>query len=461
MAQKTAIPVGTQFSPALFDLASFLKVLVAHTGNRSQIQDAFWAPPVHLTKTAIPASRRTASLPLEAAAAYGLMERKTHKATPLAVELSALQGPALYAAFARHILMSCGGLRVVDAAQRMRDDGLQITGDTLAQYLTDEGFPVTVHNTAINTLRLWLAKGGVFSEGGWDVDQDVKERLVGLKTSEIEAVVDLEDDQRAFLLTLCRINPAGWYKAADVRALAEATFSIKLGRESLPQRYLEPLKLAGFINYKSGGTSGGKSAILNCTPKFKATVLRQFLSDTAKTLDAALMKYFTQRPKDIYSGLKSSDKYVKGWALEAYAVHIMRLLGLRFMYWRKRSQESTGQAEVDALLAGMFGGAPTRWQVQCKNTPKGKVDLEDVAKEIGLLPITKATHVMLLANCGYTSAAQQFASRINQTTSATVYLLDKTDFDAVCQSAGVLGKILVAKGTQVLRQQPKETWPFT
>src|SRR5205823_5078512 len=181
---------------------------------------------------------------------------------------------------------------------------------------------------------------------------------------------------------------------------------------SLPKEYLEPLKVAGLIEYKSGGTRGGKSALLRSTPLFNREVLATFVTRTTRDLDAAVAGYYRKRPEDIYAEMKSSNTFKKGQALEAYAIYLMRLLGLRFLHWRKRAKDTTGRAEVDAVFSGVIGAVPTRWQVQCKNTPKGRVDLEDVAKEVGLLPITQATHILLVANSRITKDAREYAAQV-------------------------------------------------
>src|SRR5207245_7788187 len=116
-------------------------------------------------------------------------------------------------AFARHIMLNLGGLRVVEAAQQMKMDSLTITGDTLAEYLSDQGFPVTVHNTAINSMRMWLARAGVFDAKTWDLNAQRKELLLGLSDESIATLVSFTPEQRAFALALCRINPLGEYPA--------------------------------------------------------------------------------------------------------------------------------------------------------------------------------------------------------------------------------------------------------
>lgn len=443
--EPSRIPVGTQFSPDLIDLPAFLRALIAHGGERAALVDAVWTPGVRIRSVARTPTARRAKLPLEAASQYGLLTRTAWEPTDLTRRLAALTPPVLYEEFAQHVLLNCGGLRVVEGAEQMALDRLKVNADTLAAYLTDQGFRVTVHNTAINSLRMWLAQVGIFPARGWTVDREAKERILGLSDEALAVLVGLDEGQRAFVKALCEIAPAGWYPAADVRAHAEATTGLRLARTSLPSQFLAPLADAGLIEYRSGGTSGGKSAQLKLRGPFTTEVLEPFIERTVKDLDAAVTAYYRWRPEDIYSGMDSNDKFKKGQALEAYAIHIMRLLGLRFVGWRMRPREHTGRAEVDVVLAGVFGSVPARLQVQCKNTPAGKVDVEDVAKEVGLAALTRATHVVVIANCSFTSDAQTFAEEVTRRTPLAVLLIDKKDFSEIKKNPGRLGPILRAK----------------
>lgn len=451
----SAIPVGTQFSPAVIDLPEFVRALVANSGIQSAMQAAVWSPPV--TKRAprkVPTKRRL-NLPLEAAVQYGLLLRSTYEVTPLCKHLASLSGQDLYREFARHVLLECGGLRVVQAIQEMEIDGLDITGDSLSRYLTDQGFPISEHNTQINTLRMWLARAGLFPDGrrnAWKLDKLRLDELLGFTDEDIAILGDLEEDQRAFVLALCRINPAGAYRASDVRDLAEASGSIRLERSSLPKRYLEPLARTKLITYTSGGTSGGKSARLKTTQKFKHEILATFIERTVADLDAAVAAYYMMRPGDIYAALDSKDKNEKGNALEAYSILVMRLLGLRFLDWRRRAR-NTGFAEVDAMFSGLTGVAPTIWQVQCKNTPNGRIDTDVVAREVGLLPTTNATHILIIGNCPVTNDARRFAIHVMQRNAVTIFLLGNEDFGAVRKSPGALGSILTSQARVILNSR--------
>ena len=454
MANRASdIPVGTQFTPELIALRPFLRVLSQYSGNKESMLDAIWVQPVRIAPIGNELTHRRRSLPLEAAVQYGLLEPKTYRTSELTVDLLATKTEEeLYDAFARHILLSLGGLRVVETAQQMELDGRNITGNSLAECLTDQGFRVTIHNTAINSLRMWLAQAGIFPLGrhnAWKVNSLVKGRLLSLDDSTIAQIAWLKQDQKAFLEALCRIDPSGWHPAASVRDLADKILGRRLNRSNLPKTYLRPLQEAGLIKYRTGGTASGTSSLLCTTNAFRKGVLQKFVQETTTSLDPALTAYYSRRPEDIYSDLESSDKHIKGEALEAFAIRVMRLLGLRFVAWRKRAAAETGRAEVDVLMAGTVGGVPTRWQIQCKNKPGGRVTLEDVAKEVGISLITKANQILLFANSRVTQDAREFAREVMKHTALTVMILDKDDYDAIRRSPGSIGTILHDKAQMV------------
>lgn len=447
---ESQIPVGTQFSPDLVDLKAFAQAVVRHSGDRAAILESVGAPPVRTRPYKTDPTRRMRSLPVEAGIQYGLIT-EDGEATDLARRLAELEGPEMYEAFARHILLHLGGLRVVQGIEEMLSDGLAVGGDPLARYLTDQGFFVAEHNTAINTLRMWLARAGLFAAKGgqaWVPNRAVKERLLGLNDETIMALAGFTPPQIAFTKALARRAPEGWIQASVVRDLAEAEGGVRIDRGSLPNAVLSALAGAGLIEYETAGTSSGKSTRLRTNDTFKSEVLQPFLDHTLATLDPALTAYYLTRPADIFASLDAVDKNEKGKALEAFAVYVMRLLGLRFMGWRKRS-DATGQSEVDVLMSGLFGVVPTTWQVQCKNTPAGTVRLEDVAKEIGIAPLTRATHILIVANAAISKDARRFADSIVQETALTIFLLDKSDFAAIREEPAMLARILKDQASRV------------
>ena len=470
--RKSEIPVGTQFSPNLLDLPEFLKAILRHSGDKAAMQAAIFQQPVHLKRKSVPKEHRVASLPLEAAVQYGLLTHGTYVATDLAKELVQVSGDDLYKQFARHILLNLNGLRVLDAIQQMQSDvaaklsTTEVTGDTLARYLSDNGMVVTEHNTAINTMRLWLAKAGIFQDVGsrssaWEIDQNARQSVLGVDDTTLAALETFDEVQRAFLRALCKVDPTGWVKASDIRDLAESTDESKVvfSRASLPKQVLEPLTKAGLIAWRSRGTKGGKTAELQTTAKFKADVLEPFLTRATVSLDPVVTRYYKMRSEDVYAGLDSTDSGTKGEALEAYAIHLMRVLGLRLIAWRKRAREATGRAEIDALMAGVIGGIATTWQVQCKNMPNARADLEDIAKEVGVAVITNATHILFVTNGGFTKDALDFVAMTMVSSGLSIYVLDKRDFQIVKENPAALAAIIARQSQKIVHDRLQHpTW---
>lgn len=436
MAEASRIPVGTQFSPDLLSLPHLVAALIANAGDRQAITDAIGSPPVRKERQPDGGTRRTRSLPVEAAVQYGLLAKESLTPTTLTHSLALLSEEEQYKQFAKHILLECGGLRVVQATQEMLGDGHVITGDSLARYLTSQGFPVTEHNTAINSLRMWLSKAGVFPSTGrgtpaWTADFVAVESLLALGSDDIAILSALSNEQKAFALTLARrlLNPDEWTSASVVRDATESLTGLRIDRSSLPNAVLKPLAAAGLIEYRTKGTRGGKTSELRVTDAFTNECLIPFLERTSETLDPIATAYLRKRPADVHAGLESKDKHVAGNALEAFAVQIMRTLGLRFEAWQKRASE-TGWGEVDVLLSGVIGCIPTRWQVQCKNTVQ-PLSHEVIAREVGLLASTKATHIVFFSRGARTRNAGNYILDAMKKHGVPVYVLDGVLYDRV------------------------------
>jgi hypothetical protein len=459
MATESQIPVGSQFSPSLISLPALTAAIVACSGNRDALLDAINRPPVRQGARA-PETRRNRSLPVEAAVQYGLLEPESLAVTAFGRSLAALPEREQFEAFARHILLNLGGLRVVQGTEEMIAEGQKITGDTLARHLTAQGFFVAEHNTAINTLRMWLAQAGVFSLSGkgaaaWKPDRRAIEELVGLDKAGMEALAAFTPEQKAFAIALARRNPTAgeWIPAADLRDAAEGVSGLRMSRSSLPNAVLRPLESAGLINFKSGGTKAGKTSLLAVTEKFNADVLEPFLQRTCDLLDPSLVDYFRRRPADIRAAIDSSSKNVAGQALEAFAIQVMRTLGLTFDSWQRRAVD-TAWGEVDVLMSGVIGCVPTRWQLQCKNT-KQTVSHEVLARELGLRESTRATHILVMTRGRFSTNAINFATTTMRTSRMPIFLVDGNAFENLLEEPSRLAAELrqqSQKMTELLRR---------
>lgn len=439
------IPVGTRFSSSLIDLSALVIAIVSAWGDRDTLLEAINSPPVW--RGANPnSSRRSRSLPLEAAMQYGLVQIDSCLPTELTRTLTTLPPVEQIREFAKHVLLSCGGLRVVQGIREMLVDGTTVTGDALARHLSSQNFFIAEHNTAINTLRMWLAEAGVFPKAGkgasaWIPNENAIEAIVGFGSDAIARLADLNDLQRAYAIALARHNPSTemWIPAASIRDAAEAISGVSIPRGSLPLAVLKPLEAEGLIEFQTSGTQGGKTSQLRITRLFDAQILRPFFEITCKDLDPTVTDYFRRRPADIRAALDSTNRNLAGAGLEAFAIQVMRTLGLTFESWRRRAAE-TGFGEVDVMLSGVIGCVPTRWQVQCKNS-HDTVSHEVLAREIGLLGHTRATHILVITRGTFSQNAVNFAQK-NMGASVPLFLIDGPRFERILDNPSALASEL-------------------
>ena len=101
----------------------------------------------------------------------------------------------------------------------------------------------------------------------------------------------------------------------------------------------------------------------------------------------------------------------------------MRLIDLAYVATRLRGT-ATGGAEVDLIFESarlVF----SRWQVQCKNTPR--VALDDVAKEVGLTHFLKSNAIVMVATGEIGREARRFANKIMADSNLCVVMVDGND----------------------------------
>jgi hypothetical protein len=144
-------------------------------------------------------------------------------------------------------------------------------------------------------------------------------------------------------------------------------------------------------------------------------------------------------------------KHERGIALELLAIWLVRLLGLRFSSWRARSFYETGGGEVD-VIAASDRIVYSRWQIQCKNT-RSKIDVDTVAKEVGLTFLTHADVVLVLTTSGFTSAAIDYSNQVTELSRHYVILLDGADIAEVTADKSKIVDILNVKARRVFAKR--------
>lgn len=155
----------------------------------------------------------------------------------------------------------------------------------------------------------------------------------------------------------------------------------------------------------------------------KNDLLKPMLENLAELIELTSAE-LNRKFEDVVAELEQPDKHVRGKALELFSVWIVRLLGLRFSKWRAKNFKETGGGEVD-VIAASDRVVYSRWQIQCKNT-KSKVDVDIVAKEVGLTFVTKADVVMFVTTGECTSNAVNYANQVTEVVVTMLFCLINT-----------------------------------
>lgn len=462
MTKKSEIPFGAQFSPNQVVLPELLDIIHRNAGDRDKIaediRDAFFA--THAQDSADPQVERLkiAGNTVIALQAYELLDSDTTKPTNLASELLAAARKSedlLYERFAEHILVNLKGLVLVETLEAMQSAGDRISLPTIRKRLEQRGLYVPRGTVHISSMRLWLAKAGIFDPSVasgpriYHVDRRRLKQILGIGLDAIDKLAQLNKEQRAFLRALVRISETGPFAANSVADLATTLYGVEYNHKALPKTVLFPLQDIGYIvAEKTTRGRGAKSYEVRRTQKFSREISEPILSAAAEEAGLVPKELFELPLSKILSDLDSSDTYVKGKALELLAIYFTRLLDLEFKGWRLRSAD-TGGAEVDVIVEGarfIF----SRWQIQAKNTKT--VRLDDVAKEVGLsLTFIYSNVVMLVTTGNFTSDACGYANHVMKTSNLNVILLNGSDLDLVSQNPMEIVTILNSKAENAMR----------
>jgi hypothetical protein len=450
---KSDIPIGSEFGPNQVELATVLDLAKTHEGDSAALDRA-----VSQYKNWPPATAKNTRLSL---GKYGLID-DAGKLTDVAKSLLALrENPdEMHAAFARHILFKFHGLEVVGAIEAIRNRGENPTQVSISQFLGTLGIYASASSTHLSKMIGWLQRAGAFDMNGKNVayetlKMDRIQELIGATTAVLDILAEMPSDQRAVLKVLAsmpmpEIPDVTPIEGNLLRESAEAQFGETYDPKSFPSGILQPLADAGFItiskNIKATGIEAGlreqvsgKTTLVYRTERFANEHLLS-LVDALSSTGLAVRNLLRKPLTEILAELETEDKNIKGKALEALAFHLMRLLNLQFLAWRKRPKE-TGGFEVDLIVEDARINF-SRWQIQCKNTPDSAVRIEDVAKEVGLA-LTLRSNVILVVTTGrFGRDAKTYADDVMKSSSLNVILLDGKELREIIASPLQITRIM-------------------
>lgn len=423
------LPFGTQFSPNQIHLPRLLQLVVDNEGDET-------APLIETIATTFfsdnaASQRRTmAGNCKNSLVSYGIMEsgggvhittfgRQLYEITDEAEQCDTL---------VKHMLMNLNGMVLIDALRSMSRNGEKITKETVAAKLNTMGFELSQTSNNIPVMKLWLNKAGVLR--AWRVDEHKLSELTELTEAEFRLLKMLSPEQYYFLRTLCNVDSLEFQKAADVRRLATATFGITFRQSDFSKAVIHPLEQKGLIEVQRTTTGhGARTPLIKISDLSRREIVMPLLQQLEGRTDDEVIEYLQKPLADLRNDINSDDTYLKGLALEAFAIKMMRTIGLDFIQTRLKGSETAG-AEVDVLFDSSCL-LYTRWQVQCKNT--ARVSLDQIAKEVGLSHVLKTNAVVIMTTGVISEAARAYATQIMRAMNLCIIMVEGTDIGAIIE----------------------------
>ncbi|KOR35899.1 DNA methylase [Planktothricoides sp. SR001] len=458
--QKLKFTYGHQFEPKTMHLPELMQLCKANQPDRRVLQDeiakGYYSS--HSNQNDLQKGENRSKLAMNtflSLRAYKLVESINdddwqYQLTDIANQILEHQTDADEVAtiFARHILTSLTGMSLLKAVEAINSRGDRPKLDLIGYELEEMGYSLSPNAIYVSTMRQWLEKAGVFEktyEINWDRVYDILE----LDKDYIDDIYTLTSEQKYFLLAMLQMSITELTKWNDIANYAVSVYKVRFPSKSFVKDIIQPLVEFGLISTeKTTGGRGAKPNLVKLTEKAQRELLSQLLEAIAALTEISQTE-LNRSFEDVVNDLDHPDKHIKGKALELLAIWMIRLTSLRFTKWRKRDYE-TGQGEVD-VLAASDRFVYHRWQIQCKNTKR--VDVEVLAKEVGMTFVTGADVVMIVTTGEFTRDAFQYAYRMMEISRYYMVLIQKEDIEAIKADRTNIIKILDRRARRVFAKK--------
>ncbi len=453
--QASDLPFGSEFSPSQIQLPVVLEFAKEHGGDWKAFEAAVKSKYFSQNATSDYNRGKLANNTKLGMIAYGLVDRDA-RLTEFGEKLYAVrdQPDKLHAELARHILLNLHGMTLVQCLQDIQSAGETADLVKLREWLEERGIHFPRGGKHPSMMRLWLEKAGVFTSG-WNVSAAKLKELVGASNEEIEALAGLSAEQSAYLKTLANMGGEGPFQSNEIEKLATATYGVRFNEKGLPKQVLYPLEKAGFVTLVRGTKEAGRGAkpfAVQPTKKLQKEILTPLLEQLEKQTSSDLRPLLRKSMHDILNDLKATDTHTRGLALEALAFKLMRLLDMDYVATRLRGS-ATGGAEVDLIFQSarlVF----SRWQVQCKNT--ARVNLEDVAKEVGLTHLLKSNVIVVVSTGEIGASARGYSNKVMGDTNLCLVLLNGDDLLAIEKNPAAIVDVFCREAVHAMRLKTLE-----
>lgn len=350
--------------------------------------------------------------------------------------------------FASHILSNLTGMSLLKAIEAIDARGDTPTLELIGYELQEMGFSISPNAIYPSTMRKWLQLAGVL-EREYEVNWDVVYDLLGANKDFIDELYTLTPKQKYFLLSCLALNIDEMTPWNKISKYAKSRYQVRLPSKTFVKDIIAPLvKLQLIETQKTTSGRGAKPNLVKLTDRAKNELVGRLISTIAAMADQSETE-LNRSFEDVIKDLDNPDKHIKGKALELLAIWMIRLTSLRFTEWRKRDFE-TGKGEVD-VLAASDRFVYSRWQIQCKNTKK--VDVDVLAKEIGMTFVTGADVVMVVTTGEFSRNAFQYASRMMEVSRYYMILLQRDDLEAIKEDKTNIINILDRQARRVFAKK--------
>lgn len=440
------IPFSKQFSPKqVKSLGEFLRRIESSAGSKEAVLGA-----VHAYVRPSHESRVATYNAILAAYHYGLVAPTHDGLTEFGRALLQLgSDEERMRLLARHILLNLNGVELVLGLHKLGTAGRRLPKDRLAMYFTERGLASNRDGTDINAVGEWLEAAGVIEPGGWyRINEGVFADLADVDLSTVERLAGVSASNQAILEQLA-LQPGHASDSGEMQRLLAGRADIVIDGPAFVTRHLDPLVSAGLIEKVPLGPGlRMRGTAFRGTPLFDkrvvAHLLERFRSVGISVSGPELERLFSDLVHEVRHG---ETKDVRGRALELFALRLLHRLGLQKIRFRPRP---TNAEEIDGTAEGL---APvhTRWQVQCKNSRT--LDVDHVAKEVGVAVRNSSTVILLITTGFLSEPARDFARAVIRNSAYTILRIEGPDVDRLAQDEAELPKLLVreAKRAQAIR----------
>ncbi len=420
------MPYGAEFSPDKIKIKELLKLVAKYEGKPADELVGAISKRYFNNNCAMGKNCRSSMV------AYGILESGGGiNLSSFGKKLVVMKKEAdIYDAMAQRIVIDLNGLMFIEAIRTISEKGEHPTLERVTEMLNLIGCEkLSKTNKHVPTMKKWLEKAKVLN--GWNIKEKKLERLSGVKGEEIEVLKGLNYAQICFVRTLCNIDSDEYQNASTIRELAKVSFNVDFEEKGFAAAIIKPLEEKNIIEKKAfTGTHGGNASEIRLLGTVKSDVLAPVLQQIEIIAGKEVLRYIQKPLNVLRKEIDADDPYIKGLALEAFAIKMMRIIDLNFAGTRVKGIE-TGGAEVD-IIFDTTRLSYSRWQVQCKNT--GKVSLDQVAKEVGLSHVLKTNVIVILTTGRVTKKAKEYAATIMREMNLCIVFIEEDDIAEILAS---------------------------